>query len=353
MRKKKKVAVGLSGGVDSSVAAYLLKKKGFDVVGFTLKFFPKENRCCDLESLNQAQRLCAKLNIPHYSLDVKEVFNEDIIKYFVDSYTAALTPNPCVFCNRLIKFGLFLDKVKVFDVDYLATGHYVRLGKLKGNLVFRQAKDKNKSQEYFLSLVKPEKLNHLLFPLASYTKPKVKQIPKKNKLIFKERGESQDVCFVGDKSYIQFIKESVDNSKDYHGNICHVNGEVLGKHKGYYNYTYGQRSGLGIGWKEPLYVVDIIPETKTVVVGEKEHLARNSFLVENLNWFANPAKFTNITVKVRYNSKLHSCNIQTEDDRVAVGLKNPIDAITPGQVAAFYYKDFLLGGGIIARDGLK
>ena len=300
MRKKKRVAVGLSGGVDSSVATYLLKKKGFDVVGFTLKFFPKENRCCDLESLNQAQRLCAKLDIPHYSLDVKEVFNEDIVKYFVDSYITALTPNPCAFCNRLIKFGLFLDKVKVFDVDYLATGHYVRLGKLKGKPIFRQAKDKSKSQEYFLSLVKSDRLSHLIFPLADFTKPKVKQIAKKNKLIFKDRGESQDVCFVTDKSYIEFIKESVANPKDYCGNICHINGEVLGKHEGYYNYTYGQRSGIGIGWSQPLYVVDIVAETKTVVVGERQYLAKDTFTERDLNWFVETDSSKDVAVKIRY-----------------------------------------------------
>ncbi|MBU2473347.1 MAG: 7-cyano-7-deazaguanine synthase, partial [Candidatus Omnitrophica bacterium] len=198
---KKRIAVGLSGGVDSSVAAYLLKKKGWEVVGFTLKFHPQENRCCDSESLEQAERLCHRLKIPHYLLDASGMFQKKIIDYFIESYLNGQTPNPCAFCNRFIKFGVFLDKIKSLGIDYLATGHYARLGRKGKDYFFRKAKDGNKSQEYFLALVKPEILKSLVFPLGGYTKPQVKRIAKTKKLLFKERKESQDVCFVKDKTY--------------------------------------------------------------------------------------------------------------------------------------------------------
>ena len=197
---RKKVAIGLSGGIDSSVAAYLLVEQGYEVVGFTLKFSPQDNRCCDLDSLYQAQRLCDKLNIPHYILDAGSIFKKEIIDYFIESYLTALTPNPCSYCNRLIKFGYFFEKIKGLDMDFLATGHYARLEKDNDVFVLKKNKDKKKTQEYFLSLVKPEVLPYLLFPLSSYSKVEVIKIARDKKILFKEREESQDVCFVNDKT---------------------------------------------------------------------------------------------------------------------------------------------------------
>ena len=173
---RKRIAVGLSGGVDSSVAAYLLKKKGAEVIGFTLKFYPQENRCCDLDSLDQAKRLCFFLDIPHYVLDVGDLFRKKVIDYFNQSYLSGQTPNPCAYCNRFIKFGIFLEKVKTLDIDYLATGHYARLVKRGGGYFINKAKDRKKSQEYFLSLIKPEILKSLVFPLGLYTKSQVKKM---------------------------------------------------------------------------------------------------------------------------------------------------------------------------------
>lgn len=346
---KRKIVIGLSGGVDSSVAAYLLKKKGWDVVGVTLKFYPQENRCCDLDSLYQAQRLCHKLEIPHYIIDVGQFFRHKVINYFIESYLQGLTPNPCAYCNRFIKFGIFLDKAKSLGVKYLATGHYAQVVKKGSYYLLKKNKDAKKSQEYFLSLIKPEILESLVFPLANYTKAQVKKIAVSKGLIFKEREESQDVCFVPDKNYSTFIEENIADERSYRGNICHVNGKILGKHKGIYNYTYGQRAGLGISWTEPLYVIKIDPESKDVVVGQKNFLDKDRFLVKSLNWFVRPEKYRKLTVRVRYNSTPVKCSIGLNNGQAVINLKEKISAITPGQIAAFYCKDLLLGAGVIAK----
>lgn len=349
---KKRVAIGLSGGVDSSVAAYLLKGAGWDVVGFTLKFYPRENRCCDLESLYQAQRLCHKLGIPHYVIDASEFFKKEIIDYFIDSYLKGLTPNPCAYCNRLIKFGRFLEKAKSIGADFLATGHYACIVKDGDIFLIKKNKDKKKTQEYFLCLIEPGILGNLVFPLADYTKEDVKKIAKENHLLFKQRRESQDVCFVQEKDYAEFINENIPEPQEYWGDIKHIDGKVLGKHKGFYNYTYGQRTGLGISWPKPLYVSSIDAASKTVFVGEKKRLFKDSFEVHSLNQFLDSNKYKNIKVKVRYNSASFDCSLKINGTQARVDLKEKIDSITPGQVAAFYSKDILLGGAIIAKDGL-
>ncbi|MCF7908761.1 MAG: tRNA 2-thiouridine(34) synthase MnmA [Candidatus Omnitrophica bacterium] len=345
---KKRIAVGLSGGIDSTVAAYLLKRKGFEVLGFTLKFYPQENRCCDLDSLDQAKRLCHFLDIPHYVLDVGDSFRTKVIDYFSESYLKGQTPNPCAYCNRFIKFGIFFEKVKSFGADYLATGHYTGLVKKRGTYLFRKAKDLKKSQEYFLSLVRPDILKFLIFPLTNYTKPQVEKIAKDKKLLFKQRKESQDVCFVKDKQYPQFIEENLKSPASYAGNIVDQNGDVLGKHKGIYYYTYGQRSGLGVAHKHPLYVTAIDSQSKNVIVGNRDSLCQSEFLVHSVNWFTDPGK-RKVKVKVRYNAQEVPCSLDLTGNRVKVRLVNKIDSIAPGQVAAFYYKDLLLGAGIIVK----
>jgi len=346
---KRRIAVGLSGGVDSSLAAYLLKRKGWDVVGFTLKFYPEENRCCDLDSLDQARRLCYALDIPHFCLDVGKLFQKEIIDYFVNSYLQGLTPNPCVYCNRLIKFGSFLEKVRSLGIDYLATGHYARLVKKGKTYLIRSGRDSKKSQEYFLALLNPSVLKHLVFPLGNYTKSEVKKIAKSKKIIYKERGESQDICFVSDGNYPGFIEKNRKDLDKFPGEIKHIDGKCLGSHKGIHYYTYGQRSGLGIAWSEPLYVTGIDDKENTVIVGEKKYLGQDSFLVTSLNWLYPLGEQRATTVKVRYNSPAVACTLKVKGDMAEVKLVKKINAITPGQVAAFYYKDLLLGGGIIDK----
>jgi len=351
---KKRVAIGLSGGIDSSVAAYLLKKQGYNITGFTLKFYPQENRCCDLDSLYQARRLCHKLDIPHYTLDMGEIFKKEIIDYFIRSYLEGLTPNPCAYCNRLIKFGLFFQKIKSLGFKYLATGHYANITYSKGAYYFKRALDCKKSQEYFLSLVDPNVLKYLIFPLGKYKKSLVKKIAKDKNIFFKERKESQDACFVNNRYYPEFINENLPGNSDYAGNIRHLEGEVLGRHKGIHYYTYGQRSGLGISWKEPLYVNTICKDSKEVIVGEKNTLKRSRFIVTSLNWFISKPKSLstcrNLTVKIRYNSNLDPCVLDISKDNVIVILKQKISSIAPGQIAAFYRNDILLGAGIISSS---
>jgi tRNA-specific 2-thiouridylase len=356
MKKKSKVAVGLSGGIDSSFAAYLLKKQGYDVCGFTLKFYPRDNRCCDLDGLYQAQRLCSKLDIPHYTIDTTDFFKKEIVDYFITSYLSGLTPNPCSFCNRLVKFGYLFEKIRAMGFDYLSTGHYANIVKRKKYLLLKCAKDIVKSQEYFLSLIKPEILAHLIFPLGSYTKDKVKKISQKEKLMFQERKESQDICFVKEKQYYNFIEKTLKDPQNYYGNICHVNGKILGRHKGIYYFTYGQRAGLGISWHEPLYVLEVNERSNCVIVGEKRYLAKENFSVKSINSFVNwksyfpDNKLTGIKVKIRYNSKFYDCVLEFKGERILVTLKTAAEAVTPGQIAVFYHKDAVLAAGVIEKD---
>lgn len=355
---KKKIAVGLSGGIDSSFAAYRLKKEGWDVIGFTLKFYPQDNRCCDLDGLYRAQRLCSALGIPHYTLDATEVFSASVVSDFLSSYLSGSTPNPCARCNKHIKFGFLFEKLVSLGIEYLATGHYARLLRYRGDLYLAQAKDTKKTQEYFLSLISPKMLAHLVFPLADYTKEEVKKIVRERKLVCEERKESQDICFIAGSSYAKFIETHTVAAGSFQGPIVHVNGTVLGAHKGIYYFTYGQREGLGIGWKEPLYVVALDEKTRTVFVGERHCLAKSVFTVSGLNWFgraeeylsANKSWQEHVEVKIRYNAPRHPCILDIGKDRVKVTLKAVTNAVTPGQVAAFYYKNMLVGAGLIQKE---
>jgi len=330
---KKKIAVGLSGGIDSSVAAFLLKKDGWEVVGVTLKFYSRDSRCCDHESLYQAQRLCQTLDIPHHVLDVKDVFEKDIIQKFINTYLSGFTPNPCVWCNRLVKFGWLMEKLRSWGIEYLATGHYARTIERDGQILFRQAVDEKKSQEYFLCLVDRGITANLVFPLGGYVKPRVKEVARENSLFFIDRPESQDVCFIKGEPYGKFIERHAGDVSKYSGQIRHVNGQVLGRHNGIYNFTCGQREGLGISWKEPLYVVAIDSESKSVVVGEKKFAFHKSFYVDHLNWFIDPKDLAGLKVRVRYNCPFYSCVIKMENDVALVFLDEEVFGIASGQIA--------------------
>lgn len=339
----KKVALALSGGVDSAVAAFLLLKKGYKIEAFTLWLCGSGG-----EAGAAAEKLCLKLNIPHHILDVREVFKKQIQDYFIASYLAGLTPNPCVFCNALIKFGWLFEYVSSCNFEYLATGHYACIEKQGDNFCFRQAKDIKKSQEYFLSLVPPAVLKHLIFPLGNYTKAEVKKIASEHKMIFEPRPESQDICFIDGRDYGRFIKENISTLDKYKGEIQHISGKVFGRHNGFYNFTYGQRSGLGIAWKEPLYVVGIDSKKAVVLVGEKKYLYKNEFEVSALNWFLPVKKYEkDLKVRIRYNSPLYDCRIEIREDSVKVFLEDKIDAVTPGQIAAFYSSGIVIGAGVI------
>ncbi len=342
---KKKIALALSGGADSGLAAYILKKKGWQVTGFTLKLYSG----CNDQGVIQAKRICDFLKINHHTLDIQDLFKKQVVNYFIKSYLEGLTPNPCTFCNLRIKFGFLLDKVKAMGIDCLATGHYARLVKKNSSILIRQAKDKKKSQEYFFALVPQKVFNNVVFPLGELTKQEVKTMGIEQKIFRSFQKESQDVCFVKNSCYSEFIEANVIDSYQYTGDILHVSGKKIGRHMGIYRYTYGQRAGLGISWPKPLYVVDINPRNKVIIVGEREFLYTDSFIVNSVNWFFDPAEANHITVRLRYNSSTYNCKIKAEGLQTAVFLDKMVEAVTPGQIAAFYVGDFLLGGGIIAR----
>ncbi|MDD4183470.1 MAG: tRNA 2-thiouridine(34) synthase MnmA, partial [Candidatus Omnitrophica bacterium] len=253
-------------------------------------------------------------------------------------------------------FGYLFEKIRAMGFNFLSTGHYASIVKRKKHLLLKCAKDIVKSQEYFLSLIKPEILTHLIFPLGSYTKDKVKKISQKEKLMFQERKESQDICFVKEKQYYNFIEKTLKDPQNYYGNIRHINGKILGRHKGIYYFTYGQRTGLGISWHEPLYVLEVNERDNAVIVGEKKYLAKENFSVKNINSFVNwksyfpDNKLTDIKVKIRYNSKLYDCVPELKGERILVTLKTAAEAITPGQIAVFYHKGAVLAAGVIEKD---
>ncbi|MFA7114077.1 MAG: tRNA 2-thiouridine(34) synthase MnmA [Candidatus Omnitrophota bacterium] len=351
--KRKKIAVCVSGGIDSAFALFKLKRKGYDVSGITMKYTIAGIDYPDAENLKYAEELCGKLNVTWQMVDVTKAFNEKIVDDFLRSYVAGMTPNPCALCNKYIKFGVMVDVMKKMGIDLFATGHYVRKRRIKNSDFFCVARDKRKSQEYFLALVDKDIIKSAIFPLANVTKTKVKSVMEKAGINFRESKESQDVCFVGQSGYVSFLEQFIDTGGKYCGDIMHVDGRVLGRHKGFYQFTYGQRSGLGIGWTEPLYVIDIDSKSRSVIVGEKQYLGCREFFVKKINCFGVFQKYNGkqMDVKTRYNAVFQKAIIHMERDGIKVCLINDAVNPAPGQVCAFYDKGVLIGGGIISRKG--
>ena len=340
MAKNKKVALALSGGVDSAFAARILLEKGYTVEAFTLKIpFLSEGY------LERASFLCGKLGVTHHIIDTERKFKKNIVKYFIDSYLEGLTPNPCARCNRDIKFGLLFKETRKRGFDLFATGHYVSLMGKGGKFYIKKASYENNSQEYFLALVSESVLKHCLFPLAEYSK---KDVLKQAKKIYPfSAPSSREVCFIRNKDYREFISSAVEDNSLYEGLIRYHDGKILKRHSGIYNYTYGQREGLGISWSAPLYVFDINSKTKDVIVAEKGKALKSAFYVSGLNWFYPASDYDNIFVKLRYNAKLLPCRIKLEGKRALCVLTKNKDIPSPGQLACFYDKDTVIAGGII------
>jgi tRNA-specific 2-thiouridylase len=334
--KKQRVIIGMSGGLDSSVAAYLLKQQGYDVIGITLKLYNQGSRCCSLEDIQEAG----------YIADYNK-----IIVDFCEKYLNGLTPNPCVLCNEYIKFGLLLDKAKQLNADYIATGHYVKkkFNKTNKRYYLEKGNDLKKDQSYFLYRLNQEQLNYALFPLSEYTKPEIRKIAEVSNIPLNlNKSESQEVCFVTKGKYPEFIKNNTD-TEIIPGNIIDKQGNVLGRHRGIIYYTIGQRRGIGISADKPLYVIKINPETNTVIVGYREDTFKSEFYVKNLNWvyYKNIDTELECETKIRYNSHPVKCIIKPLNNKVLVKTKNPVSSVTPGQSAVFYKKNIMLGGGII------
>ncbi len=342
-----RVAVGMSGGVDSSTTALLLKKKGYEVIGITIKM----SDCYSEIDIEDAKKVAYMLGIEHYILDFREIFKEKVIDYFVNAYYIGLTPNPCAVCNREIKTDVFVKYVlNNFDVDKVAMGHYAKLERDKDlGLVIKRGKDKAKDQSYFMALVKKEVLNHLIFPLGNYLKEEVRKIAEEHSLPVSSKKESFEICFTAGKTPAKYLKEnSLYNFKK--GDIIHISGKKLGKHKGLPFYTIGQRRGLGIRWNKPLYVIEKDNITNSIIVGEREYLLTEYVEAESLNLFVESNKWNkdNICIQGRYRQKcLPISDYKLENGKIRIFFKEPQERFAKGQVLAIYQGDILLGGGII------
>ena len=344
-----KIAVAMSGGVDSSVTAALLKQQGHEVIGITMRLFAPCNSGTG-SAAHDAAAVARQLDIPHHVVDFEAQFRELIINDFIAEYGCGQTPNPCVRCNRFIKFGLLLDKARELGAELLATGHYVRKTvDPDGVSHLRMARNLPKDQSYFLYSLTQERLTRLLFPLGDLeSKDEVRRLAREFGLPVAEKSDSQEVCFIPDDDYVAFLEGS-SAFADTQGEIVHLNGQVLGRHGGTHRYTIGQRRGLGIAWSEPLYVVAIETESKRVVVAEQQHLFAEGLLAVDPVWIITPLEneFAG-SCKIRYRHQPVTCRIQILENKMCrVYFDQPQKSVTPGQAVVFYRGDEVLGGGRI------
>ena len=348
LNKKKRVVMAMSGGVDSSVAAYPLKKEGYDVVGVAMKLYAqtKQDRssgCCSPEDFEDARRVAEKIGIPFYVVDMQTGFKQAVIDYFINEYKQGRTPNPCVMCNEKMKFDVLIKKGLAFDADYVATGHYAQIKHGTEPEIFI-SKDKNKDQTYFLFSIQKEMLKRMLFPVGHLEKSEVRKIAEEEGFITAHKPESQEICFVTNDDYKSFLKPYIEARA---GKIKDEAGNIVGEHQGYMNYTKGQRKGLGISHSRPLYVKEVDSQKNEVQVSEREVLFEKSFMCEKMNWFADPYS-RKLEVKTRYRQKAVPVELlQEKNGFLSVSLLKPLFAISPGQAAVFYEGDRLIGGGWI------
>ncbi|GAX61001.1 tRNA (5-methylaminomethyl-2-thiouridylate)-methyltransferase [Candidatus Scalindua japonica] len=349
----------MSGGVDSSVAAHFLIEQGYNVIGLFMRLgntatAPAPDRktatCCSAEDARDARNVASFLDIPFYVLNFEDEFN-GIIEYFCDEYLKGRTPNPCIICNQDLKFGKLLRFADYLKADYVATGHFARIERLKERYILKKGVDVNKDQSYVLFSLDQNQLSRALFPLGNMTKDEVRKKASEVNLKTKDKPESQDICFVTGKSYSDLIVEKV-GAEIGPGEFKDTNDNTLGTHDGIHNFTIGQRKGLGIAFGEPRYVVDIDPAQNTVTVGVAEKLFKDTFTVDNVNWISieKPEMELSASVKIRYKHDAAPATIYPlEQNRVRVKFKQPERAITPGQAAVFYDGDIVIGGGWIER----
>ena len=348
----------MSGGVDSSAVAAILKKKGYDVIGITFKTWPKSEcgtsfgrACCNLEAVTRARAVCEELGIPYYVFDLSKEFKKEVIDYFSSQYLEGLTPNPCVLCNEKIKFGHLIRKARSFGAKRIATGHFARVSpdKKAKRFILKEGKDKAKDQSYFLFSLSQAQLKDAVFPLGDITKSKARSIAKKLGLVTFNIVSSQDICFIRDLDHAEYIKKET-GIEVKPGDIVDMSGKVVGRHKGIIHYTIGQRRGLSIAHSEPLYVASLDVGHNKVVVGTKSDLMKKSILVEKLNWISvdGITKPLKVSVKIRYGHKKAKALVRkTGADTVMVDFEEPQEAPTPGQAAVFYQRDVVVGGGWI------
>lgn len=356
-----RVVVAMSGGVDSSVAALLCARAGHEVIGITMNVWPETDEetaaqyggCCSLAAVEDARQACSTLGVPHYVVNFRQKFEESVIADFCAAYGAGRTPNPCVVCNKVVKFEHLLRKALELEARYLVTGHYARVSQgASGRHELRKAGYLPKDQSYALYPLTQFQLAHALFPIGEFAKDEVRRMAAGAGLASSEKPESQEICFVLSGSYRDFLRERQPAGFE-EGLVVDTSGRVLGRHDGIANFTVGQRKGIGIAGGRPLYVVDIRPEERVVVVGPINELSREGFWASGCNWVSvePPTATIQCAVKIRYGAEPVSCTVTTEGDaRVSVSFETPQRAVTPGQAAVFYDGDLLLGGGTITRS---
>jgi tRNA-specific 2-thiouridylase len=359
---KKTVCVGMSGGVDSSVAALLLKRQGYNVIGVTMQIWQDEDRedvsakggCCGMSAVDDARRVANQIGIPYYVMNFKKEFKENVIDYFVEEYRCGRTPNPCIACNRYVKWESLLERCRGIGGDFIATGHYARIVRLpNGRYTLREASGIEKDQTYALYNLTQEQLSRTLMPVGDYSKDEIRKIAEDEGLYVAHKPDSQDICFVPDGDYAGYL-ENEAGLTSHPGDFVDIHGNVLGKHKGIIHYTIGQRKGLGLAMGHPVFVVDIIPEKNQVVIGENEDVFTNRLLCNRINLMS-VEKITDdmrVLAKVRYNHRGSACTIKSVgEDMVEATFDQPVRAVTPGQAVVFYQDGYVVGGGTIVTGG--
>jgi tRNA-specific 2-thiouridylase len=347
-----KVVIAISGGVDSSVAAILLKEQGHDVAGITMKLGAADRtsggaKACGLRELEDAKRICQMLDIPHHVVDFSIELEDRIVRPFIEEYVRGRTPNPCVACNRHIKFGMLLDRVTALGFDFIATGHYAKIEQREGKTILRRSRESRKDQTYFLHAINREVLDRIRFPLADLTKEEVRQIARRNGLPIAEKQESQDICFIPDEGYGAFLRARSIEVKP--GEFVDNEGNILGEHRGYALYTTGQRARLG-GWSgDTLYVLGVDAGTNRVIVGGKAALTSPGLLADRVNLLVDHLP-ERAVAKIRYAHRGAPCRATLEGDLLRVVFDEPQEAITPGQYVVLYDDGIVLGGGVIRED---
>jgi tRNA-specific 2-thiouridylase len=353
MNSSKRVLVAMSGGVDSSVTAFLLKKEGYDVTGVTFNLYQQENP----QHIIDAKKAAEIIGVPHIVMHLEEMFSEKIINYFTQTYLQGKTPNPCALCNKYIKFASLEQKADELGIDLIATGHYSELALVNGNKRPTISTDENKSQEYFLALVPQKVLNRIIFPLHEFKKPTVRQIARENNLkFFGDKPDSQEVCFLQNKSYIDYLEKTTDLSSYDGGNIVsESDNKVLGQHKGFFRYTVGQRRGIGVGIGKPQYVTRTNPLTNEIFIGEKEQILKKYLKISLLNILDPIELDQEYKVKIRYKSKNQPCKVVAVDNNdptlITIEAQDHFNAPSNGQIAVFYNQNnIVIAGGEILES---
>ncbi len=353
---KKRVVLGMSGGVDSAVAAYLLREQGYEVIGVTMQvwqddngFKEREGGCCSLSAVDDARMVADTLDIPFYVMNFKEVFKEKVIDYFMDEYVEGRTPNPCIACNRYIKFDELLQRAEALGADYVATGHYAKIYEKDGRMVIEKAEDDTKDQTYALYNLTQEQLRKTLMPCGEYRKTRIREIAKEMDLGVHNKKDSQEICFIDDNDHGRYIYEMKPELKKK-GNFIDPQGKILGEHKGIAYYTIGQRKGLGLSLGKPVFISKIDKDKNEVVLTDESALFKSTLLADDLNWVAmdEVAEPYKATAKIRYGAKPSPCTIYPlGDGKIKVTFEEKQRAMTAGQAVVFYENNIVLGGGTI------